>query len=77
MNSHDIRSVLLILWAVRNGRCRPDVSFDAGRACGYFACLSLHGFISYEERERLDLLLDNAQVHAMAVVFDLEAQGWA
>lgn len=76
MYSTDIRTVLSILWAVREGRCRTDVSFDTGRAVGYFACLSIHNVISYEQRERLDLLLDNAQQHAMACVYDLEAQGW-
>ncbi|GLU36576.1 hypothetical protein [Pseudomonas sp. NBRC 100443] len=73
----DFDSIERMLWSVRNGRCRTDVSFDTGRLLGYLACLFCHGHIDSFALERLDALLFNAQDHAMAVIYDLEAQGWA
>ncbi|MDT4854152.1 hypothetical protein FQZ97_884410 [compost metagenome] len=75
--STDIWSIEQKLWAVRNGRCRTDISFDTGLAIGYMTALRSHGIMSECEYIRLDLLLHNAQYYAMLVVYDLEVQGWS
>ena len=77
MLSTDTWMVLSILWAVRNGRSRSDLLIDRGRALGYFAALSAHNHITYEQRERLDSLLVSAAHYAGNVVYDLECQGWS
>ncbi|HBO9046388.1 TPA: hypothetical protein ACGJZI_005076 [Pseudomonas aeruginosa] len=73
----DFDNIERMLWAVRNGRSRADLSFNVGRLYGYMVCLLCHGDIDDAVHKRLDALLMNAQDYAMCVVVDLEWQGWS
>lgn len=77
MLSTDFWNLERLLWAVRYGNCRTDISFDTGRVLGYLSALQTHALISDDAHARLDSLLSNAQQFAMAVVYDLEVQGWS
>lgn len=72
----DYDSLTSYLWAIRRGRCRTDISFDMGLFLGYLAALNCHFHVSAEVNSRLRDLAANAQTMAMAVTYDLEAQGW-
>ncbi|MDI9671818.1 hypothetical protein [Pseudomonas aeruginosa] len=77
MLSADLAYLERVLWSVRNGRSRAELSFNVGRLFGYMACLLCHGDIDDAVHKRLDALLMNAQDYAMRVIADLEWQGWS
>lgn len=77
MLSADLAYLERVLWSVRNGRRRAELSFNAGRLFGYMACLLFRGDIDDAVYTRLEALLMNAQDYAMRVVVDLEWQGWS
>ncbi len=73
----DTWTLLSMLWAIRDGRSKCFLDFDVGRLTGYLNCLSNHDLISFDQRQRLNDLVLNAQQHACCVIADLETQGWA
>nr|WP_241361607.1 hypothetical protein [Pseudomonas aeruginosa] len=77
MLSADLGYLEGVLWSVRNGRSRAELSFNVGRVFGYKACLLCHGDIDDAVHKRLEALLMNAQDYAMRVIVDLECQGWS
>lgn len=72
----DTWTLLSILWAIHDGRSKCHLDFDVGRATGYLNCLSNHDLITFDQRERLNDLVLNAQHHAIGIIIDLETQGW-
>lgn len=60
----DTWTLLSMLWAIREGRTGNDLIFDVGRVTGYLNCLSNHELITFDQRERLNFLVLNAQAYA-------------
>lgn len=72
----DTWTLLSMLWSIHDGRSKCHLDFDVGRVTGYLNCLSNHDLITFDQRERLNDLVLNAQHHAIGIIIDLETQGW-